>query len=204
VLCQAQRAQGQLDEVVRTCHRTLEITAPPGRPAALAAGAAYVHLGEDAYQRDELDTALRHVTAGIALCRQLAYPAPLAAGLVTLAWIRQASGDRAGALDAIGEAGRFAPGPAVNGLLNPVPAERARLLLAQGDLAGAASHAIHPSPNICCSPASCSPRIVPVRPSNCSTGYTRAPSRRTGSAASSKPERCAPWPWPPAATRRTR
>jgi LuxR family maltose regulon positive regulatory protein len=138
VLCQAQRAQGQLDEVVRTCHRTLEITAPPGRPAALAAGAAYVHLGEDAYQRDELDTALRHVTAGIALCRQLAYPAPLAAGLVTLAWIRQASGDRAGALDAIGEAGRFAPGPAVNGLLNPVPAERARLLLAQGDLAGAA------------------------------------------------------------------
>jgi LuxR family maltose regulon positive regulatory protein len=41
-------------------------------------------------------------------------------------------------LDAIGEAGRFAPGPAVNGLLNPVPAERARLLLAQGDLAGAA------------------------------------------------------------------
>ncbi len=138
VLCQAQRARGQLDEVVRTCHRTLEITAPPGRPAALAAGAAYVNLGEDAYQRDELGTALRHVTAGIALCRQLAYPAPLAAGLVTLAWIRQASGDRAGALDAIGEAGRFAPGPAVNGLLNPVPAERARLLLAQGDLAGAA------------------------------------------------------------------
>ena len=36
-----------------------------------------------------------------------------------------------------GEAGRFASGPAVNGLLNPVPAERARLLLAQGDLAGA-------------------------------------------------------------------
>ena len=138
VLCQAQRAQGRLDAVVRTCRRTLEITAPPGRPAAPAAGAAYVNLGEDAYQRNELDTALRHVTEGIALCRQLAYTAPLAAGLVTLAWIRQAGGDQAGALDAIGEAGRFAPGPAVNGLLNPVPAERARLLLAQGDLAGAA------------------------------------------------------------------
>ena len=138
VLCQAQRAQGRLDAVVRTCRRTLEITAPPGRLAAPAAGAAYVSLGEDAYQRDELDTALRHVTEGIALCRQLAYTAPLAAGLVTLAWIRQAGGDQAGALDAIGEAGRFASGPAVNGLLNPVPAERARLLLAQGDLAGAA------------------------------------------------------------------
>jgi LuxR family maltose regulon positive regulatory protein len=138
VLCQAQRAQGRLDAVVRTCGRTLEVTAPPGRLAAPAAGAAYVSLGEDAYQRNELDTALRHVTEGIALCRQLAYTAPLAAGLVTLAWIRQAGGDQAGALDAIGEAGRYASGPAVNGLLNPVPAERARLLLAQGDLAGAA------------------------------------------------------------------
>ena len=65
-----------------------------------------------AYQRDELDTALRHVTEGIALCRQFAYTPPLAAGLVTLAWIRQASGDPAGALEAIGEAEQAAPGPA--------------------------------------------------------------------------------------------
>ena len=93
-------------------------------------------LAEVAYQRNELDTALRHVTEGIALCRQFVYTPPLAAGLVTLAWIRQATGDPAGALDAIGEAGQAAPGPA--GLLNPVPAQRARLLLAQGDLAAAA------------------------------------------------------------------
>jgi len=56
---------------------------------------------------------------------------------VTLAWIRQANGDPAGALAAIGEAGQAEPGPA--GVLNPVPAQRARLLLAQGNLAGAAS-----------------------------------------------------------------
>jgi LuxR family maltose regulon positive regulatory protein len=138
ILGQVQRAQGRLDAAVRTCRRTLEITAPAGRPAAPAAGAAFVGLAEVAYQRNELDVALQHVTKGIALCRQLVYAAPLATGLVTLAWIRQASGDQPGALDAIGEAGQFAPGPAVNGLLNPVPAERARLLLAQGDLAGAA------------------------------------------------------------------
>ena len=138
VLGQVQRAQGRLDAAVRTCRRTLEITAPPGRSAAPAAGAAYVGLAEVAYQRNELDVALQHVTKGIALCRQLVYAAPLATGLVTLAWIRQATGDQVGALDAIGEAAQFAPGPAVNGLLNPVPAERARLLLAQGDLAGAA------------------------------------------------------------------
>ena len=50
--------------------------------------------------------------------------------------IRQATGDPAGALEAMTEAGQASPGPA--GLLNPVPALRARLLLAQGDLAAAA------------------------------------------------------------------
>ena len=78
----------------------------------------------------------RHVTEGIALCRQFVHTAPLATGLVTLAWIRQATGDPASAREAIGEAIRAAPGPP--GLLNPVPAQRARLLLAQGDVAGAA------------------------------------------------------------------
>ena len=63
-------------------------------------------LGEVAYQRNELDTALRHITEGIALARQLAYTAPLAAGLVMLAWVRQATGDRAGALDASARPGR--------------------------------------------------------------------------------------------------
>jgi LuxR family maltose regulon positive regulatory protein len=53
--------------------------------------------------------------------------------------IRQATGDPAGALEAITEAGQAAPGPA--GLLNPVPAQQARLLLAQGDLPAAARFA---------------------------------------------------------------
>ena len=135
-LGQIQRAQGRLDAAVRTCWQTLEITAPPGRPPLPAAGPAYVGLGEVAYQRNELDTALRHVTEGIALCRQFVHTAPLATGLVRLAWIRQATGDPASAREAIGEAIQAAPGPP--GLLNPVPAQRARLLLAQGDLAGAA------------------------------------------------------------------
>ena len=135
-LSQVQRGQGRLDAVVRTCQQAQEITAMPGRPPLPAAGPAYACLGEVAYRRDQLDTALQHVTEGIALCRQFVYAPPLAAGLATLAWIRQATGDPAGALDAIGEAVQAAPGPA--GLLNPVPAQRARLLIAQGDLDGAA------------------------------------------------------------------
>ena len=101
-----------------------------------AAGPAHVGLAEVAYERNELDAALRHVTEGIALCRQFVYTPPLAGGLATLAWIRQAIGDPAGALEAIGEAAQAAPGP--SGLLNLVPSQRARLLLVQGDLAGAA------------------------------------------------------------------
>ena len=103
-----------------------------------AAGIAFVGMGEVAYQRNELEAAVRQISEGIERCRQLTYTQPLATGLAALAWIRQAQGDHAGALEAMGEAGRVAPGPAVAGLLNPVPAQRARLLLAQGEVAAAA------------------------------------------------------------------
>jgi len=136
-LGQVQRAQGRLGAALGTYHQALEVAAAPGRPPLPGAGIAYVGLAEVAYQRGELDTAVRHVTEGIGLCRQLGYRQPLATGLATLAWIRQAGGDPAGALEAIGEAERVAPGPGVASLLNPVPAQRARLLLAQGDVAGA-------------------------------------------------------------------
>ena len=136
VLGRVQRAQGRLDTAVRTYQQILEASGGAGQAPLPAAGPAYVGLAEVAYQRNELDRALEHVTEGIALCRQLAYTPPLAAGLVTLAWIRQADGDLAGAQEAMSDAGRAAQGPA--GLVNPVPAQRARLLLAQGDLAAAA------------------------------------------------------------------
>jgi LuxR family maltose regulon positive regulatory protein len=132
-----QRAQGRLDAAVGTYQQVLEMTAPPGRPALPAAGIAYVGLAEAAYQRGELDAALRHATEGIPLCRQLVYSQPLATGLAALAWIRQANGDPGGAREAIAEAGRVASA-GVTGLLNPVPAQRARLQLAQGDIAAAA------------------------------------------------------------------
>ena len=143
LLGQVQRAQGRLDAALGTYRQALAITAPPGQPALPAAGMAFVGLAEVAYQRNELELALRHLSDGIPLCRQLAYavrraPQPLATGLATLAWIRQAKRDHAGALEAMGEAEGVAPSPAVTGLLNPVPAQRAQLLLAQGEVAAAA------------------------------------------------------------------
>ena len=138
-LGRVQRARGRLDAPLATYQQVVEITAPPGRAAMPSAGIGYVGMAEVAYQRGELDTALQHVTKGIELCRQLNWKTqPLVAGLVTLAWIRQANGDPGGAREAIAEAGRIAPSPSLANLFNPVPAQRARLLLAQGDIAAAA------------------------------------------------------------------
>ena len=136
LLAQVQRAQGRLDAAIQTYEQALTATAVPGRPPAPTVGLVYVGLAEVAYQRNELDSALRYVTEGIALERQFLPGTSPTAGLVTLAWIRQAAGDPAGALEAIGEAGHASPTTA--GVLNPVPAQRARLLLAQGDVGAAA------------------------------------------------------------------
>jgi LuxR family maltose regulon positive regulatory protein len=133
-LGQVQRARGRLDAATETYQDTLRIAAGSGPPPA---GPAHIGLAEVAYQRNDLDAALSQVTEGIALCRQFRYPAPLGTGLVTLAWIRQARDDPGGALEAMSEAGE-ALDPGVTSLLNPVPAQRARLLLAQGDVAAAA------------------------------------------------------------------
>ncbi len=138
LLGQVQRAQGRMDAAAGTYQQALEVTAPSGRPALPGAGAVHVGLAEVAYQRGELDMALRHLTEGIELCRQLNFTQPLAEGLATLAWIRQANGNPVGAREAMSEAEEAGPGPDVTGLLNPVPAQRARLLLAQGEVAAAA------------------------------------------------------------------
>ena len=81
-----------------------------------AAGPAYVGLADVAYQRNDLDAALRDITEGIALCRQFVHTPPLARGLAALAWIRHADGDPRGAREAMAEAARAAPGPV--GLVN--------------------------------------------------------------------------------------
>jgi ATP/maltotriose-dependent transcriptional regulator MalT len=137
-LGRAQRAQGRLGAALRSCQQALELAAEPGHPPLPAAGMAHVGLAEVLYEQGELDAANQHASQGVELCRQLAYPLPLVAGLVILAWIRQAQGDAAGALAAIGEAARVKVSPQVVALFNPVPVLGARLALAHGNVAEAA------------------------------------------------------------------
>jgi LuxR family maltose regulon positive regulatory protein len=121
ILGQVQRAQGRLDAAARTYRQALEIGAPPGRPALLAAGIGYAGLAEVTYQRNELDAALRYVTEAIARGRQLAHTQPLAASLVTPGVDPAGHGDKMGAREAMDEAERMAPSPSVAELFNPGP-----------------------------------------------------------------------------------
>jgi LuxR family maltose regulon positive regulatory protein len=129
-LGQVQRARGDLDAALATYRQALS-TVSESQPPHL--GLAHVGLAQVLYERNELDAALDHATEGVALCRQLASTPPLATGLAVVARIRQVHGDAARALEAMGEAGQAGLSPQVTSLFNPVPSQRARLLLAQGD-----------------------------------------------------------------------
>jgi LuxR family maltose regulon positive regulatory protein len=138
-LGQVQRAQGNLDAALATYRQALEEVGESSQPPHL--GIAHVGLAQVLYERNELAAALDHATQGVTLCRQLAYTPPLATGLAVVARIRHTQGDAAAALEAMGEAGQAGLSPQVIALLNPVPSQRARLLLAQGDVHAAAQWA---------------------------------------------------------------
>lgn len=129
-----QQAQGRLGSALRTHERGLDVAAC--HPPLPSVGMAHVGLAEVLYERDELGSAEEHASAGVDECRQLAYAPPLVTGLLSLARIRQARGDTAGALDAVEEAA--AVQPQVVDLRNPVAAVQARLALARGAVADAA------------------------------------------------------------------
>ena len=143
-LAHAQRARGHLGAALATYQEALEAVAgDPGQPAMPAAGIAHVGLAEVHYERDQLDAALEHATQGVALARQLGWTLPLVAGLTVLARIRQAQGDPDAALEAVREAEQVQLEEAVVGLLNPAPAVRARLELANGQVQAATHWAMH-------------------------------------------------------------
>src|SRR4029450_6918883 len=133
-LGRVQAARGQLRAADATYRRALEF----GAQAGPAVGVAHLGLAEVLCEQDELDAALDQVTEGLKRCRQLAYPLPLSAGLAALARIRQPQRARAGALAAIAEAGEVGPSPEVVDLFNPAPVQRARLLVADGEVEEAA------------------------------------------------------------------
>jgi LuxR family transcriptional regulator, maltose regulon positive regulatory protein len=138
-LGQVQRAQGNLDAALATYRQALEVTGESSQTALM--GPAHVGLAQVLYERDELTAALDHASRGVTLGQQLSFTQSLATGLGVVARIRQAHGEAAAALEAMGEAGQVELSPQVIDLFNPVSSQRARLLLAQGDVSAAAQWA---------------------------------------------------------------
>jgi LuxR family maltose regulon positive regulatory protein len=137
-LGQIRRAQGRREAAADAYRLAIEVGTVAGVTTP-AAGVGQVGLAELAYEQGNLDRARRHADEGIELCRQLAYRQPLATGLGTLAWIYQARGDDDRARMTMDEAAGLGPMHGSTSLLNPVPAQWARLHLAQGDVPAAAA-----------------------------------------------------------------
>ena len=133
-----QLAQGRLDAAALTCEQTLDSLVTSARqrqPPAEAMRGWPRSPTSETNSTSPCGTRPRASRCAASSSTPPRWPA----AWPTLAMIRQATGDPARALAAITEADQAAPGPA--GLLNPVPARRTRLLLAQGDLLAAARFA---------------------------------------------------------------
>ena len=125
--------QGRLGEALGTYEQALRLASRHGGPALRGTADMYVGMSQIAFERNDLDAAARHLLRSQELGEQIGLPQNAYRWRAAEARIRQAQGDLPGALRLLDEAeqvyvGDFLPN------VRPVPALRARLLAAQGDV----------------------------------------------------------------------
>ena len=136
-LARVRQTQGRLTAALQTYRDGLEFAERSGQASTPSVGTMHIGIARILYARNDLDGAQQHADQGISLAGQLTSLQPLAAGYVTLAWIRLAGGDHPGAVEAMDKARRAFPNADAIALLHPVPVARARLSLLGGDVLGA-------------------------------------------------------------------
>jgi LuxR family maltose regulon positive regulatory protein len=119
-----QTLQGRLRQALKTYQEALRLADVRGHKLPVA-GNAHICMALALRERNELDSAARHLAQGLELC---ALFGNLRSGYLALAYLRQAGGDWDGALRAVQEAERQDPGPAVT--FDILEVERCRLWLA--------------------------------------------------------------------------
>src|SRR5579863_1944992 len=126
-------AQGRLREAMSTYERGLQLATE--QSALLLRGAADMHVGmsELHLERDDVDAATQHLLRSKELGEHNGLPQNRYRWRVAMARIRKAEGDLAGALDLLGEAERVYMGDFFPNV-RPVPALRARVRVARGEL----------------------------------------------------------------------
>jgi LuxR family maltose regulon positive regulatory protein len=127
-----QQARGELSRSLRTYQEGLRYAREGVGFVSFHSGEAHIGIAQVLYARNELDDALRHVTSGVDLVRQVVEFQLPAFGQVTLAWILHALGQSEDALEAMDNACRLLPLSDVVTMFSPAQTERARLWLAQG------------------------------------------------------------------------
>jgi len=124
-------AQGRLRAAADTYRQALRLAQEMSeRPSPLAAP-AYIGYGDLLREWNELEEAERYLAQGIGLGRGWRNAEALAGGYITVARIRQARGDPAGAIQAIEELGALQPEAAAPWTRPLVDACRVRLWAAQ-------------------------------------------------------------------------
>jgi LuxR family transcriptional regulator, maltose regulon positive regulatory protein len=134
VLADMQIARGRLQQARRLYERALDLATAHGSPRATAD--LHVGLSELLREQGDLNAATQHLQAGKALGEHTSLIENRYRWFVAMARIREAEGNREGALDLLDEAERryvrgFFPD------VRPIPAMRARVRIGQGRLAEA-------------------------------------------------------------------
>ena len=132
-LADMRTAQGRLRDALSTLEHGLELATDPGGPTLRGTVDMHVALAEVLYERNDLDAVRRHLDAADQLGEHAGLPQSPTAGGRRWPACAQLDGDDDGALELLDEAEqRFNTdySPAVR----PVPAIKARLRLARGDV----------------------------------------------------------------------
>jgi LuxR family maltose regulon positive regulatory protein len=140
ILAGTQILQGQLHDAAASCREAVRLANEHLRQSGRtlpAMGLAHARLSRVLLEWDDLGAAMRHARQGVTLSEQWGTADMQLVAYRDMAFALQASGDAAGALDAITEGVHMASGMS-QWVHTDLAAERARLWLAQGNLPAAA------------------------------------------------------------------
>jgi LuxR family maltose regulon positive regulatory protein len=132
-LADIRRTQGHLGEAMRTYEQALQRASQQGGPVLRGTADMYVGMSEIHRERDDLPAATQQLLRSQDLGEHNGLPQNRYRWRVAMARIREAEGDLDGALDLLNEAERLYVGDFFPNV-RPVPALRARVRIARGEL----------------------------------------------------------------------
>ena len=130
-------AQGRLTEATRTYEQALRLVSEQIGPVLVGTADMHIGMSQIACERNDLPAATRHLRHAQALGEQLGLRPHRYRWPVAMARIRQLEGDPDGALDLLDEAEHRYDGSDFFPNARPIPAMRARVLMARGNVAEA-------------------------------------------------------------------